>query len=281
MSNSLYDTLGLKDNATQEEIKKAYRKLAKQYHPDINKTPEAAEKFKEINAAYEVLSDDVKKRQYDTYGDQMFGGQNFHDFARTQNGGVDLNDILRQMFGGTGFGTSQGGFSYSFGGFEEENLDIDVELKIDLELAINGGSKTFGFRGEKITIKIPPRVKYGQKLRVKGKGNGYGSKKGNLYLHVSIGDSNGYQVDGLDVYTEISIPLKTAILGGKLHVDTILKKIDVKIPEGSVDGKRLKIPNEGLESKNNKGNLYLVIRVIIPKKSELSKTQLRCLEDSF
>lgn len=100
MAKSLYETLGVSENASASEIKKAYRNLAKKYHPDMNKTPEAEEKFKEINAAYEVLGDEEKKAQYDTYGDSMFGGQNFHDFARGQGAGVDLNDILREMFGG-------------------------------------------------------------------------------------------------------------------------------------------------------------------------------------
>ena len=95
MAKSLYETLGISEGADKSEIKKAYRKLAKQYHPDINKTPEAEEKFKEINAAYEVLSDDQKKSQYDMHGDDMFGGQNFHDFAQGQGAGVDINDILK------------------------------------------------------------------------------------------------------------------------------------------------------------------------------------------
>jgi len=103
---SLYETLGVKPDATADEIKKAYRKLARKYHPDICKEPECEEKFKEINAAYEILSDPEKRKQYDQYGDQMFGGQNFHDFAQQNfQGGVDLDEILRSIFGG-GFGGS-------------------------------------------------------------------------------------------------------------------------------------------------------------------------------
>ena len=97
MSKSLYETLGVSENASADEIKKAYRKLARKYHPDINKDESAVDKFKEINAAYEVLSDTEKKQQYDQYGDQMFGGQNFHDFARGQGQGVALDEILRQL----------------------------------------------------------------------------------------------------------------------------------------------------------------------------------------
>ena len=114
MSKSLYTTLELSPGASEAEIKKAYRRLARQYHPDVNKDPAAEEKFKEINAAYEVLSDKDKKAKYDQYGDTMFGGQNFHDFARGQGGNVDLDEILRSMFGGGGAGGFGGG---GFGGF--------------------------------------------------------------------------------------------------------------------------------------------------------------------
>ena len=111
MSKSLYTTLEVASTANETEIKKAYRKLARQYHPDVNKDPAAEEKFKEINAAYEVLSDKEKRAKYDQYGDSMFGGQNFHDFAQGQGGNVDLDEILRSMFGqgGGGFG---GGYGY-------------------------------------------------------------------------------------------------------------------------------------------------------------------------
>jgi len=117
MSKSLYDTLGVSENASADEIKKAYRKLARKYHPDINKDESAVEKFKEINAAYEVLSDTEKKSQYDQFGDQMFGGQNFQDFARGQGSNVDLDEILRQMFGGGGGFNGGGGFSVGVGMF--------------------------------------------------------------------------------------------------------------------------------------------------------------------
>ncbi|WP_457744373.1 DnaJ domain-containing protein, partial [Sulfurimonas sp.] len=100
MAKSLYETLEITDNASEAEIKKAYRKLARKYHPDVNKDASAEEKFKEINAAYEILSDKEKKAQYDQHGDSMFGGQNFHDFSRNSGGQADLDEILRQMFSG-------------------------------------------------------------------------------------------------------------------------------------------------------------------------------------
>ena len=118
MSKSLYETLGVDSSTSDADIKKAYRKLARKYHPDVNKDAGAEDKFKEINAAYEVLSDKEKRAQYDQFGDQMFGGQNFHDFARGQGPNVDLDDILRNIFGGGGGGGGGGGFGGggSFGG---------------------------------------------------------------------------------------------------------------------------------------------------------------------
>ena len=121
-TSSLYETLGVDKSASAEEIKKAYRRLARKYHPDINKEPGAEDKFKEINAAYEILSDEKKRAQYDRHGDEMFGGQNFHDFAQGSANMGDLNDILNSIFGGS-FGAksagSRGGFSFSsFGGGE-------------------------------------------------------------------------------------------------------------------------------------------------------------------
>ncbi|MDY6188261.1 MAG: DnaJ domain-containing protein, partial [Campylobacter sp.] len=163
MANSLYETLGIAKGASNDEIKKAYRKLAKEYHPDINKSPEAEEKFKEINAAYEILSDEKKREQYDKYGDSMFGGQDFSDFYK--GGGSDINDILNSLFGGLGgfkssgfkggssrasFTGSQGfgGFDF-FGqgasGFDSSSYGLDDEhmsITISLDDAINGASKT-------------------------------------------------------------------------------------------------------------------------------------------
>jgi len=171
MAKSLYETLNVSENATAAEIKKAYRTLAKKYHPDMNKDPKAEEKFKEINAAYEVLGDEEKKSQYDMHGDDMFGGQNFHDFAQGQGQGVDINDILRQMFGqqGGGFG-GQSGFSGGFGGqggFGQPDLDISANLSIDFNTSILGGVKNVSINGESFDIKIPEGIQNGQKIEQK------------------------------------------------------------------------------------------------------------------
>ena len=151
MAKSLYQTLEISENASADEIKKAYRKLARKYHPDINKEPGAEDKFKEINAAYEVLSDENKKAQYDRFGDSMFGGQSFHDF-RSAQGNMDINDILSHIFGQGGFGagTSQNfhsSFGGGFGGFGDfggfgGGVDNDIldSITIPFKSALLGGS---------------------------------------------------------------------------------------------------------------------------------------------
>jgi curved DNA-binding protein len=140
MAKSLYETLEVSENASADEIKKAYRKLARKYHPDVNKDPKAEEKFKEINAAYEVLSDPQKKQQYDQHGDSMFGGQNFSDFARNQGGGVDLDEILRQMFGGGELDLDRSNFGGGFG-FDAPDLDTNAQVTIPFDVAVLGGKQ--------------------------------------------------------------------------------------------------------------------------------------------
>jgi curved DNA-binding protein len=207
MSKSLYDTLEVSQNASESEIKKAYRKLARKYHPDICKEADCEEKFKEINAAYEILSDKEKKEQYDMYGDSMFGGQNFHDFSQSQGGNVDLDEILRQMFsGGGGFGGfsqgggssrrtySSGGFDGGFGGFgsqgyQEPNLDIETSVTIPFNVAVLGGSHSVSVNGERFDIKIPAGVKTGEKMRVKGKGHAQNGRVGDLFLKITVASS--------------------------------------------------------------------------------------------
>ena len=175
MSKSLYETLEVSPNATSDEIKKSYRRLARKYHPDINKEKDAEEKFKEINAAYEILSDEQKRKQYDQFGDSMFGGQNFHDFARGQ-GNVNLDDILSQIFGGGGFSQGTGGFGgfESFGGFggfggrSQPNLDINAQITIPFSTAILGGKHNINLQNQNFDIKIPAGIRDGETIRLRG-----------------------------------------------------------------------------------------------------------------
>jgi len=277
MSASLYDTLGVSENASKDEIKKAYRRLARKYHPDVNKEKGAEEKFKEINAAYEILKDDEKRQQYDQHGDTMFGGQNFHDFASSQ-GSADLDEILRNIFGG-GMGgrhSGFGGFSGSFGGggfsggfgerHQQPNLDVEAKITIPFNVAILGGKHSISFGGESFDIKIPAGIKNGEKMRLRGKGKSYNGQKGDLFLHVEVANSPEYKRDGDDLIKNIDIPLKTALFGGKVKVSTPYKEVTLKVKENTKNGQKFRVKGYGVENRktHTKGDLYLKANIILP-----------------
>ena len=277
MSKSLYETLDVSDNASADEIKKAYRKLARKYHPDINKTPEAEEKFKELNAAYEILSDDEKKRQYDMHGDSMFGGQSFHDFAGRQGGGADLDEILRSVFGGGFGGGAQSGFSGGFGGFgggfAEPDLDQETAITIPFNVAVLGGKHSINFNGDSFDIKIPAGIKNGEKLRVKGKGQQHNGAVGNLYIKVQVAPSPEYEREGDNLTKEIEVSLNKALFGGKVTVQTLYKEITMKIPAGIKSGQKLRIKEQGVMNRKSKvmGDLYIKLNVVLPKVDDLDE----------
>ena len=289
MSNSLYETLGLKKGASDAEIKKAYRKLARQYHPDVNKEKEAEEKFKEINAAYEVLSDKEKKAQYDTYGDSMFGGQNFHDFSRSQGGNVDLDEILKNIFGqgGGGFGGfGGGGFSGGFGGggfgSHQQNMDLDLEANvvIPFSVAILGGKHTVSIQGDSFDIKIPAGIKSGEKMRVKGKGKSMGSQRGNLMLNIKVAPSPEYERDGDDLIKYFDVGLKDALFGGKVAIETLEKEINLKIPKNTKNNQKFRVKGMGALNRKTKtkGDLYLKANIVLPNVDELDSELKELLE---
>lgn len=287
MSKSLYETLDVNESASADEIKKAYRKLARKYHPDINKAPEAEEKFKEINAAYEILSDQQKKQQYDQVGDSMFGGQSFHDFAGGHQGSGDLDEILRSMFGGGGFGgASQGGFNFGgggFGGFAEPDLDTEARITIAFNTAALGGKHAVNYNGNSFDIKIPAGIKNGEKLRVKGKGQRHGGTVGDLYLKVAVSSSPEYDRDGNDLTKEVDISLKTALFGNKISVRTLHKEITVKVPAGIKSGQKLRVKEQGIMDRKTKqmGNLYLKLIVKLPKVDDLDEDLVEIMKEKL
>jgi len=268
MSKSLYETLGVSENASADEIKKSYRKLARKYHPDINKDESAVEKFKEINAAYEVLSDPEKKAQYDQFGDQMFGGQNFHDFAQGQGGGVDLDEILRQMFGGGGGGFSGGfgGAQGGFGGFGGPDLDMQARITVPFMVSVNGGKHNVSANGQNFDIKIPAGIKSGETMRVRGKGKQYQGQAGDLLIQVEVAASNEYERKGDNLYKTFDVPLKEALFGGKIAVDTPEKEVSLKVPQNTKNGQKFRLKGKGVADRKTalKGDLYLVANVVLP-----------------
>ncbi|OQX49628.1 MAG: DnaJ family protein [Epsilonproteobacteria bacterium 4484_20] len=288
MSKSLYETLGISENASADEIKKAYRKLARKYHPDINKDESAVEKFKEINAAYEVLSDPEKKSQYDQYGDQMFGGQNFHDFAQGQGQGVDLDEILRQMFGGGGGGFS-GGFSgfggaqSGFGGFGGPDLDVQARITVPFMTAVQGGKYKINVEGESFDIKIPAGIKSGETLRVRGKGKSYQGQRGDLLIKVEVAESDEYERKGDNLYKTFDVPLKEALFGGKVQVQTPEKEVSLKVPKNTKNGQKFRLKGKGIPDRKTamRGDLYLIANVVLPDVDTLDPEVRKVLEEKL
>ncbi|RXJ70035.1 DnaJ family protein [Halarcobacter ebronensis] len=291
MSKSLYETLEVNEGASADEIKKAYRKLARKYHPDVNKDPKAEDKFKEINAAYEVLSDPEKKRQYDQYGDNMFGGQNFHDFARGQGHGVDLDEILRQMFGGAGgfssSGFSQGGFSgfNGFGnqGFSEPDLDTHAQITIPFDVSIIGGKQHISLNSDSFDIKIPEGIKDGQKIRAKGKGKAYQGKRGDMIIKINVAASPEYTREGSTLTKYFDLPLKTALFGGKIEIKTIHKTITLKVPENTKQDQKFRVKELGVQDRalGGRGDLFLKANIVLPKVEDLDKDLVESLKEKL
>ncbi len=290
MAKSLYETLEINENATESEIKKAYRKLARKYHPDVNKTPEAEEKFKEINAAYEILSDKEKKAQYDQFGDSMFGGQNFSDFSRSHGGNVDLDEILRQMFSGGGAGGFGGFGSGGFGGagfgggfHQEPNLDIETQVTIPFVVAALGGSHSVSVNGERFDIKIPAGVKTGEKLRVKGKGHAQNGRVGDLFLKINVASSTEYEREGDDLVKSFDVPLYAALFGDKIAIQTLDKEIKLKVPKNTKNNQRFRVKEMGVMNRKTKkrGDLYLKANIVLPNVDELDADLVEMMKEKL
>jgi curved DNA-binding protein len=292
MSKSLYETLEISENASEAEIKKAYRKLARQYHPDVNKDKGAEDKFKEINAAYEILSDKEKKAQYDRMGDGMFGGQNFHDFSRSYGGAgaSDLDDILRQMFSGGGFGGfgGGGGFNSSFGGGggfgqQKPNLDIESNVTIPFSVSILGGSHSVSVNGERFDIKIPAGVKSGEKMRVKGKGHAQGGVAGDLFLKINVASNPEYVREGDDIIKTFDVPLYAALFGDKVSVQTLEKEIKLKVPQNTKNNQSFRVKEMGAMNRKTKvrGDLYLKANIVLPNVETLDEKLVALMQEKL
>nr|WP_314167567.1 DnaJ C-terminal domain-containing protein [uncultured Campylobacter sp.] len=284
-TSSLYETLSVDKSASADEIKKAYRRLARKYHPDINKEAGAEDKFKEINAAYEILSDEKKRAQYDRHGDAMFGGQNFHDFAQGSADMGDLNDIINSIFGGFGGAKSagsRGGFSFStFGGGEgfsgfggaTQDLDTHSSIEIPFETAIQGGEMSVRVGGETVKFKVPAGINAGEKLRIRGKGQKSGIQSGDLILEIKIAPSAEYSREGDDLFKKIDVPLKTALFGGKVEISTPSKSATIKIAKNTKNGQKYRLKGYGVQNRKSKilGDLYAVVNVVLPDADTLGE----------
>ncbi|GAA9141475.1 DnaJ family protein [Helicobacter pylori] len=285
MSKSLYQTLDVSENANQDEIKKSYRRLARKYHPDLNKTKEAEEKFKEINAAYEILSDEEKRRQYDQFGDNMFGGQNFSDFARSRSASEDLDDILSSIFGRGGFSqrfsqNSQGFSGFNFSNFAHEDLDITTTLNVSVLDILLGNKKQVSINNETFSLKIPIGVEEGEKIRVRNKGKMGRTGRGDLLLQIHIEEDEIYRREKDDIIQIFDLPLKTALFGGKIEIATWHKTLTLTIPPNTKAMQKFRIKDKGIKNRKTShvGDLYLQARLILPKTETLSNELKALLE---
>jgi len=286
MSEDYYKVLGVQKSASEEEIKKAYRKLAMKYHPDHTKGDKSAEeKFKKISEAYAVLSDKEKRKEYDTFGSEGFR-QRFsqEDIFR----GFDFGDIFREFgFGGDNFSNVGGGgkrFSFgtgspfNFGGAQQHSQakgsDLVYELPLTLREIATGTSKAIAFqhqgRSENLTVKIPKGLIAGKKLRLAGKGNPspYGGPAGDLYIKSKVLNDPVFSSENYDLYIDRELKLSEAILGTTVSVPTIDdKQLSLKIPPGTKQGTKMRLSGHGLpDMKNNKkGDLYVRVYVTIPQ----------------
>lgn len=349
-----YEVLGVDKNASQADIKSAFRKLAKKYHPDNKETGDEA-KFKEIGEAYAVLSDENKRKQYDQFGSAAFDGSGASGFGGFDPGDIDLNDILRSVFGDVG---GFGGFGDFFGGgsrttsssrarkgrdtlvrldltFEEAAFGVDKDIDLTLnDVCENCGGKggfdettcsychgsgyvvteqrsLFGViqsrsscpkchgkgksfktickncngtgqerKKKTISIHIPEGVNTGHQLRISGKGEAgvNGGPNGDIYFEIHVEESDFYKRDNEDLTIELPITITDAILGAKKEVPTIYGNVVMEIKAGTQNGTKYKLKGKGLKIPNSsrKGDMYVVIKVMIPNK--ITREQKKLLE---
>jgi curved DNA-binding protein len=302
MAENYYRVLGVSKNASKDEIKKAFRKLALKYHPDQNKdNKEAEEKFKKINEAYAVLSNDEKRKQYDMFGaegfskrfsrEDIFRGFDFNGTSK-EFGIGDLfgSSFFSDIFGGgrrSGRRSSSSyGFQDPFGGGNPPPQRAETELQVSLEDVVSGAKKRVsldtGSGVETIEISIPKGIEDGQKMRLKGKGpmDPFSGQRGDLYCKITISPHPVFKRKGNDLVTEKEVKLTGLVLGGKIRITTIdNQQIDLKIPTNSKNNCMLRIKGKGIPGSKGKpaGNLLVRLQAQLP--GPLDETQKKLFEE--
>lgn len=280
MAKNYYDILGVKKSANEKEIKQAFRKLAKQYHPDANPNdPQAEAKFKELNEAYEVLGDSEKRAQYDRFGSAypggFPGGNGSPNYTNVDFNGESFSDILENLFGGMGgFGrTSSYGSTVREGrgpGRVVPGRDIEQPVTISLYEAYHGTSRRVTKGDRTVNVNIPAGARTGTKVRIAGEGEAspMGGPAGDLYLVVEVAPDPTYERDGDDLSRDVKVDMFTAILGGEVEVPTLAGNVRLNIPAGTQSGRKFRLTGKGmprLKQKDEYGNLYARILITVPQ----------------
>jgi len=281
-----YEIMGVKREATQDEIKRAYRKLARKYHPDVSKETDAEARFKEVGEAYEVLKDPEKRAAYDQLGAQWQAGQDFRpppdwdagfEFSGGgyTGGGADHSAFFEELFGR---GFAQQGATGGRRSFHMRGEDHHAKVLVDLEDSFSGATRSISLRVPEVTedghvttrdrtlnVSIPKGIRPGQQIRLAGQGGpGFGgAEAGDLFLEVEFRDHPLYRVDGADIYLDLPVAPWEATLGASIKVPTPSGPVDLKIPADSNQGRKLRLSGRGLSGKKS-GDMYVVLQVSLP-----------------
>ena len=311
MSKNLYHVLGISKDASEAEIKSAYRKLARKYHPDVNKdSKEAADKFKEISCAYDILGNKEKRQKYDNneiddegkptgfgagFGSAGSGGGSYYNYSAGSNpfgsgfggngGGFDFSSIFGEdIFSQFSSGGNSAGAN-PFGGASRrprKGEDIAYTMRIDFLSAAQGAEKAVNINGKTINVKIPSGTTDGQTLRLKGLGQPSfnGGPAGDVLITLNVDRHPYFEAQGLDVHLELPISMKEAVLGGKVTVPTISGKVNVTIPPYSSGGEKLRLKGKGIKNKTGVGDEIITLKIVAPKnKSPELEKALAALPD--
>ena len=283
MSRDYYAVLGVSRDAGDDQIKKAFRQKAKQYHPDANPDDAEAEaRFKEVNEAYEVLSDDEKRSAYDRFGPNWQQYQNFNGenpFASSDGAPFsDMSDIFETIFSGAGGQRRGHGGFHRRADFPRAGQNIEQEVQISLREAYEGAQRIVSKDGRDITVRIPRGAASGTKVRLAGEGHpGYnGGSSGHLYLVVQVAEDPQFERKGDDLLVDVKVDALTAMLGGDAEVPTMARPVRTKIRAGTQTGQKLRLTGKGmpkLRNENENGDLYARVVITVPKQLDADQRE--------
>ncbi|MBI5331291.1 MAG: DnaJ domain-containing protein [Betaproteobacteria bacterium] len=259
-----YQILGVPRGAGQDEIKKAYRRLARKYHPDVSKETGAEERFKEVNEANEVLSDPDKRAAYDQLG-RYRPGQDFRPppgwgGRQGADAGMDFSDLFSQLFGGAGSAQARRGGA-------PRGQDVEADLALTLEEAFHGVERQANIGGVTVRFRVPPGAQTGKRLKLAGKGQAspFGGAQGDLYLNIRVEPHPRYRLEGKDIYLDTPVTPWEAALGASLLIPTLTGNVRIKVAAGARSGQKLRLPGRGMPAKEGAGDFHAQLQVVLPE----------------